>query len=232
MLRLLNKPHDGGAKDGEFEMSLGMSGAVVGVGRMVGCGIARSQSLAVVCIADRYVVCQWSPHGDDLAPRCRRQRRLPGLFLLPYLRRTQYRIDCDSTGSTSSANVALARTSVAGDRRFAHQAIWAESRRGGCPSQPDSGPRRPALFVRSCLGNHLACFETSKLGTIGFAASGHVVRSPEDHGNHSQIAPLAAICHQTPVGSPLGGVGRSDTEKKQEKRSGSSSMAATPSDRF
>jgi len=23
MLRLLNKPHDGGAKDGEFEMSLG-----------------------------------------------------------------------------------------------------------------------------------------------------------------------------------------------------------------
>ena len=38
MLRFENKPHNGGAKDGEFEMSLGMSAAVVAVERMVGGG--------------------------------------------------------------------------------------------------------------------------------------------------------------------------------------------------
>ena len=52
MLRSENKPHNGGAKDGEFDMSLGMSHTVVGVERMVVGWVARSQSLAVAGIDD------------------------------------------------------------------------------------------------------------------------------------------------------------------------------------
>ena len=72
--------------------------------------------------------------------------------------------DCNSTGSTFAANVALARAGAAGDRRFAHQAVWAEGRRGGCPSQPDARPGRPAISVRTCLGNDLAGSEASRSG--------------------------------------------------------------------
>ena len=52
MLRSVNKPHNGRAKDGEFDMSLGMSRTVVGVERMVVGWVARSQSLAVAGIDD------------------------------------------------------------------------------------------------------------------------------------------------------------------------------------
>ena len=69
MLRSENKPHNGGAKDGEIEMSLGMSRTVVGVERVVVRRFARSQLLAVADIAGVHVAGQRSPHGDDLAPR-------------------------------------------------------------------------------------------------------------------------------------------------------------------
>jgi len=47
MLQLQNKPHEGEAKDGEFDMSLGMPGSVVGVERLVGGRAARTQSQTV-----------------------------------------------------------------------------------------------------------------------------------------------------------------------------------------
>ena len=43
MLRLSTLPHNGGAKDGEFGMSLSLSRTVVGLERMACCGVARSQ---------------------------------------------------------------------------------------------------------------------------------------------------------------------------------------------
>jgi hypothetical protein len=52
MLRLQNQPHNGGAKDGEFEMSLGLSRTVVGAERVACRWIARTQSLAIAGTVD------------------------------------------------------------------------------------------------------------------------------------------------------------------------------------
>ena len=67
MLRLLKLPHNGGAKDGKFGMSLGMSRTVVGVERMAVGRVARPQSLAAARIADGHVAGKWSAYGDHLA---------------------------------------------------------------------------------------------------------------------------------------------------------------------
>jgi hypothetical protein len=77
MLRLQNKPHNGGAKDGEFEMSLGMSRTMVGVERMAGGWVARPQSLAVADSVDGNPLCQRASHSDHLVEGRRSQRRLP-----------------------------------------------------------------------------------------------------------------------------------------------------------
>ena len=80
MLRLLKRPHGGGAKDGEIEMSLGLSRRLVGVERVAGGRFARSQSLAVAGAVDRHSVCRRSSYGDDLAQGRRRGERLPRFF--------------------------------------------------------------------------------------------------------------------------------------------------------
>ena len=69
-------PHNGGAKDGEFEMSLGLSRTVVGVERVACCGVARSQSLAIAGADDGDSVRQRTSHRNDLAQGRRGQRRL------------------------------------------------------------------------------------------------------------------------------------------------------------
>jgi len=61
MLRLLTVPHDGGAKDGEFEMSLGLSRTVVGMERLAGGRFARPESLEVASAVDGDFVRQRSP---------------------------------------------------------------------------------------------------------------------------------------------------------------------------
>ncbi len=166
-------------------MSLGMSRTVVGVERVVGRWVARSQSLAFARIADGHIV-RWRPsHGDHMAPRGRGERRLSRLLLLSYLRGTQERIDCDSTGSTSAAHLALAKASAAGDRRFAHQAVRAKSRRGRCPSQPDAGPSRPAVSVRTRLGDDFVGAEAPRVGTTGVAVANDALRPPADYGDDS-----------------------------------------------
>ena len=165
MLRLQYTRHDRRAKDGEIEMSLGISRAVVGVERVVGGGVARPQSLAAAGAAGRHPVCQRPTHGHHLAPHGGRQRRLPGLFLLSGGDRTQERIDCDSTGSTPAADLVPAPASAVGDRRLAHQAIWAQGRRGRCASQPDAGPGRFAVSVWPCLGDDLVGPAASEVGS-------------------------------------------------------------------
>ena len=203
MLQLQNRQRDRRAKDGEIEMSLGMSRTMVGMERLAGCRIACSQSLAFAGAADGYVVRQRSPDGDDMAPSRGCQRRLPGLLLLPYLRGTQQRIDRHQVAGTSAAHLALAKASAVGDRRLADQAIWAESRRGGRPSQPDPRPGRPAVSVRPCVGHHVACLEAPRVGRVGAAAARHALCSPADDAVDSQGASLASLCHQAPTGGPV-----------------------------
>ena len=145
-------------------MSLGMSRTVVGVEQLDFFGTARPQSLAVAGAADWNAVCRWPPHGHHLAASSRRQRRLPRLLLLPRVCWTQQQIDCFSIGGLGVADVAVAGAGAAGDRRFADQAVWAQGRRGGRASQPDAGPSRSALFVRSCLGHDFPCVAASRVG--------------------------------------------------------------------
>ena len=67
MLQLQNKPHDGRAKDGEIELSLAMSEPMVGVERMVGRRIARSQSLEAADTVGGHSVCHrtaYRAHDD------------------------------------------------------------------------------------------------------------------------------------------------------------------------
>ena len=126
--------------------------------------IARSQSLAVAGADRGHAVRPRLSHRDHLAPRRRGQRRLPGRLLLPGGPRTQERIGRQATGACSFAELATARTSAAGDRRLADQAVWAESRRCRCPSQPDTGSSRSAVPVRPCVGDNFAGAAASKVG--------------------------------------------------------------------
>jgi len=68
---------------------------------------------------------------------------------------TQDQIDRHTIGDPGTANSPSARTSAAGHRRFADQAIRPEGRRGRHPSQPHSGARRSDVLVRPHLGYDL-----------------------------------------------------------------------------
>src|SRR3989337_3341847 len=109
-------------------MSLGMSGAVVGVEPVAGGRSARAQSLAFAGAAGWHSVCGWTADRNHLAAGRRHQRRLRRLLLLPGGPRTQDRIDCDTAGSTGARDLAAAGASVVGDRRFADEAVWAQGR--------------------------------------------------------------------------------------------------------
>ena len=52
-----------------------------------------------------------------------------------------------------AADAPPARASAVGDRRFAHQAVRAESRGRRRPSQPDPGPGRPAVLCMVTSGS-------------------------------------------------------------------------------
>ena len=149
MLWLQDTRQDRRAKDGEFEMSLGLSRTMVGVERVAGSRAACSQSLAVAGLVGGHVVRQRSAYRDDLASCGGRQRRLPRLLSLPHLCGTQEQIDRHAVGDTSFADFAFASACVVGDRRLAHQAVWAKGRRGRRAPQPDAGTSR---FCRDTLG--------------------------------------------------------------------------------
>ena len=186
---------------------------------MVGGRVAPSQSLAFARIADGHVV-RWRPsHGNHMAPCGRGERRLSRLLLLPYLCGTQKRIDCNSTGGTSAVHLVPAKASAVGNRRFAHQAVRAQGRRGRFPSQPDAGPSRPAVSVRTpttaarrCPGDDFVGAEAPRVGPTGVAAASDALCSQADHGGNPQVASLAAIRHQTSTGGAAGRVDRSDPE--------------------
>src|SRR3970040_142889 len=97
MLQLSNKPHDGGAKDGQFEMSLAVSQSVVGVERMAGSRVARRASLAIAHAHGGHPVCPRTADRLHMAPRRWHQRRLRRLLLLPGPCRTQERIGRHTT---------------------------------------------------------------------------------------------------------------------------------------
>jgi hypothetical protein len=80
MLRLLSQPHNGGARDGEFEMlSLAVSERVAGVERLALCRVACPQSLAAAGAACGDRACSRSPHGHHVASHRGRERRLAAL---------------------------------------------------------------------------------------------------------------------------------------------------------
>src|SRR3989337_2503522 len=120
-LRLSDTRRDGRAKDGASGMSLEVARAVVAVECVVGGRVAWPQSLAAAGAAGGDAVCRWSSHGDHLAARGGRERRLPRLLLLPGQRGTQERIDCDSALGAGVVRDALAPASAVGDRRFANK---------------------------------------------------------------------------------------------------------------
>ena len=72
--------NDGRAKDGETELA--MSERLVGVERLVGGRVARSQPMAIARPVDGHSLCPWTTHRHHLAPRRRNHRRLHRLFLL------------------------------------------------------------------------------------------------------------------------------------------------------
>ena len=83
MLQFPNKPHNGGAKDGEFEMSLGSSESMGRVEPVARRGLACPQSLATARARAGHLVRQQPSHRHHLASSRRRQRRLSRLLLLP-----------------------------------------------------------------------------------------------------------------------------------------------------
>lgn len=94
----VDRRQDRRAKDGDSGRSLGIARTVVPVERVVGGRVARTPSLAAAGVVGRHAVRRRPAHRHDLAARRRRQRRLPGLLLLPGRRGTQERIDCHAVG--------------------------------------------------------------------------------------------------------------------------------------
>ena len=152
---------------------------------MVGGRVACTQPMAAAGAVDGHPVCRRAAHRHHLAPRRRSQRRLPRLLLLPRPPRTQGRIGRHATFSAGVADLALARTAAGGHRRLPHQAVRAEGRRGGHPSQSHARPRRPEVSVWTHLGHAVAGAAASVVGRAGPAAAGHAVRPPEDDSHDS-----------------------------------------------
>ena len=212
MLQLQNKPHDGRAKDGEIELSLAMSEPMVGVERMVGRRIARSQSLEAADTVGGHSVFHRTAYRDHMAPCRRDQRRLYPLLLLPLPCRTQDRIHRYAAGGTHIVDFAFAGTGAVGDRRFPNQAVRTESRRSRHSPQSDARAGRPEISLRTHLSDDFACLATSEMGCDSTSSSSDALRSEEDHGFDSQKTWLE-ICHQASTGSSSDGVDRSHPQK-------------------
>ncbi len=180
MLRFPGFTHDGRVKDSETSMSLKVSEKVVGVERVAGGRIARSQSLASVGAGDS--VRLGRPHCHLVVPRRQRQRRLPGLLLLPGPPGTQDQFGRHAAFDASSADLAATRSVAGGDRRFAYQMLRAESRRGRHPSQSHAGSCRSEVAVRPPLGDSAAC----RVRRVGPAAANDALRWAEDHSRDPQ----------------------------------------------
>ncbi len=147
MPQFANKPHNGGAKDGEFEMSLGSSGSMERVEPVARRRFACPQSVATARAVAGHLVRQRTSHRHHLASSRRGERRLSRLLLLHCGGGTQDQIDRHALGDADFADLASARAPAAGDRRLPHQAVWAKSRRGGRPSQPHAGRASTARSV-------------------------------------------------------------------------------------
>ena len=118
---------------------------------------------------------------------------LPGLLLFPCRSGTQDQFGRHRADAARAADAATAGALAVGDRRFAHQTIWAESRRRRRASQPDAGAGRPTVSVWACLGHDLARPASSPVGPAGVAGASLALRSPEDAGLDPQRASLAAV---------------------------------------
>ena len=207
MLQLPNKPHDGRAKDGETRKALGVSEGMVGMDRMVGSRTARHESLAIAGVDERDVVRLRTAHRHDLAAGRRHQHRLCRLLLLPRRSGTQGRIGGLAAPGAGPADCAAARPAAGGDRRFSHQALWAEGRGRRHPSQSDSRSRGPALSLWSHLGHAVVGLAASVVGRDRFAVAGLALRSSADDGEDS-TPPRLEVCHQAGTGGAAGGMDR------------------------
>src|SRR5690242_6507308 len=121
MLRLLDTPHNGRAKDGSLSAAEGLAA----VGRLVGRRLAWSEPLAIVprCNGDR--VCPGAADGHDLAPRRWNSRRFHRLLLLPPAAGTQGQgTRCAVVGVVAGA-VGDRRPRAVRRGRLAHQALRA-----------------------------------------------------------------------------------------------------------
>src|SRR5215216_8127509 len=85
MLRLLNAPHEGRARDGSLSAAAGLAA----VGGVDGRWVARSQSLAAVVDSPGNGVCPRAADGHHVVASRRDQRRLRRLLLLPAAPGTQ-----------------------------------------------------------------------------------------------------------------------------------------------
>src|SRR5271166_338166 len=119
MLRLQITPHEGRAKDG----SLSTAGGLAVLGRLVGRGTARTQSLAAVVDSSGDAVCPRTADRHDLAPRSRNSGRLRRLLLLSPAAGTQVQETRRATVRLAVGAAGDGLAAVAGRRRLAHQAL-------------------------------------------------------------------------------------------------------------
>ncbi len=170
---------------------------------MVGGWPARPQSLAVASVADRHFVRQWTSHGDHLAPSRWRQRRLRRLFtFLPaldarpnrLLRRLSYRY-CRTLPLPKRLLLVIDDSPT---KRYGPKVEGADVHHN-----PTPGPADRPVCLRPYLGHDFAGTSASGVGNDWPASSSDALCSQANHGDDSQVAQLAAVCHRAANWQPV-----------------------------
>ena len=153
MLRLLRQPHNGGAKDGRFEMSLAMPERVVGVERLAGGRIARPQPLASAGAADGRCCSRTAaaPSPRGCAPPASRDDFDDYYYFLSSLGRKSESVATRLLVLILRDAAPCRRTAAGRDRRFAHQALRARRSKG----PTSTATRRRAQPTRSIMYGHI-----------------------------------------------------------------------------
>lgn len=139
-----------GATDGSLPCARGMD-RVVGV---AGGGDRGEVALAVAGGDAGDVVRRWAANRDDVAAGREVAGRLSRPRPLPADRRSPIagdRTTAARTGAVAGAEARVAR--AAGPRRFAHQALRPEGRRGRHPSRSDARSDGKRVLLRTHLGH-------------------------------------------------------------------------------
>src|SRR5205809_1755294 len=123
------------AKDGQRTSILDSVGSrgLAGMGPVADAGPAQPHTMAVADRAAGAALRAGATHGDLVAASTGHRRRLRRLLLLPLQLGTQDRTAGHAPVARSVGLLAAGRASAAGERRFAHSALWTE-RRSGLPA--------------------------------------------------------------------------------------------------